>query len=60
MKEQIADYVDPPRFYPLIGPAQLHHCHYKCTVYFTEITHVGWPVPHKKIDEDARSAVRRP
>jgi hypothetical protein len=53
VKEKIADYIDPPRFYPLIGPAQLHHCHYKCTVYFTEITRVGWPVPFTKIDEDA-------
>jgi hypothetical protein len=25
VKEKIADYVDPPRVYPLIGPAQLHH-----------------------------------
>ncbi|MCG8648829.1 MAG: M56 family metallopeptidase [Pirellulales bacterium] len=33
IKEKIADYVDPPRFYPLIGVAQLHHAHYKCTVF---------------------------
>ncbi len=52
VKEKIADYIDPPRFYPLLGPAQLHHCHYKCTVYFTEITRVGWPVPYTKVDED--------
>jgi hypothetical protein len=53
VKEKIADYVDPPRFVPLIGPAQLHHAHYKCTVYFTEITRVGWPVPYTTVDEDA-------
>ena len=53
VKEKIADYVDPPRFYPLIGPAQLHHAHYKCTIYFEEVTNVGWPVPHRLIDEDA-------
>ena len=53
VKKMIADYVDPPRFYPLIGPAQLHHAHYKCTVYFTEVTHVGWPVPHTLTNEDA-------
>jgi hypothetical protein len=52
VKEKIADYVDPPRFVPTIGPAQLHHAHYKCTIYFTEITHVGWPVPHTLTDED--------
>ena len=53
VREKIADYVDPPRFIPLIGPAQLHHAHYKCTVYFTEVTRVGWPVPHTLRDEDA-------
>jgi hypothetical protein len=52
VKENIADYVDPPRFVPTIGPAQLHHAHYKCSIYFTEVTWVGWPVPHKLVDED--------
>jgi len=55
--EPIADYVDPPRVYPLIGPAQLHHAHYKCTVYFSEITRVGWPVPYTQNDEDAREVI---
>lgn len=55
--EPIADYVDDPRVYPLIGPAQLHHAHYKCTVYFQEITHVGWPVPHTVTNEDAQEVV---
>ena len=53
VKKNIADYVDPPRFYPLIGPAQLHHAHYKCTVFFSETTRVGWPVPHTLTNEDA-------
>ena len=53
VKEKIADYVDPPRFVPLIGPAQLHHAHYKCTIYYTEITRVGWPVPYTTRDEEA-------
>ncbi len=53
IKEKIADYVDPPRVIPLIGPAQLHHAHYKCTVYFTERRIVGWPFPHTLEDEDA-------
>jgi hypothetical protein len=51
-KELISDYVDPPRVIPLIGPAQLHHAHYKCTVYFEEITNVGWPIPHQIKTED--------
>jgi hypothetical protein len=37
--EKVVDQVDPPRFFPLVGPAQLHHCHYKCTVYFDNIIH---------------------
>jgi hypothetical protein len=57
VKEKIADYIDPPRVLPLVGPVQLHHCHYKCTVYFTEITRVGWPVPYTKYNEDASEVV---
>lgn len=55
--EPIADYVDPPRVYPLIGPAQLHHAHYKCTLYYTERTHVGWPIPHTRVDEDSQEVI---
>lgn len=57
VKDLIADYVDPPRVYPLIGPAQLHHAHYKCTVYFTEVERIGWPVPHTNVDEDSREVI---
>lgn len=53
VKEKIADYVDPPRFVPMIGPAQLHHAHYKCTIYFQEATWVGWPIPYSHRDEDS-------
>ena len=51
VKKKIADYVDPPRVYPTIGPAQLHHAHYKCIVYFEEVTRNGWPVPYTTRDE---------
>ena len=57
VKCKIADYVDPPRFVPLIGPAQLHHAHYKCTIYYERVTRVGWPVPHTIRDEDAVEVV---
>ncbi len=57
VKEKIADYIDPPRVYPLIGPAQLHHAHYKCTIYYTEVTRVGWPVPYTTRNEDAVQVV---
>lgn len=43
--ERMVDKIDPPRFYPLVGPAQLHHCHWKCTVYFTETVESGYPFP---------------
>jgi len=55
--EPIADYVDPPRVYPLIGPAQLHHAHYKCTVHYSETTRVGWPIPYTHTDEDSREVI---
>ena len=57
VKDKIADYVDPPRFYPLIGPAQQHHAHYKCTVFYTQVTRIGWPIPHTLKDEDAREVI---
>ena len=57
VKEKIADYIDPPRVIPLIGPAQLHHAHYRCTVYYSKVTHVGWPVPHTLVDEDCRECL---
>jgi hypothetical protein len=55
--DPIADYFDPPRVYPLIGPAQLHHAQYKCTVYFTETTRVGWPIPYTTVDEDGQEVL---
>jgi hypothetical protein len=55
--EPLQDSIDPPRVYPLVGPAQLHHAHYKCIVYFTEITHVGWPIPYTVTNEDTQEVV---
>lgn len=51
VKELIADYVDPVRVYPLVGPAQQHHAHYKCTIYYDEVVYNGWPMPYRTIDE---------
>ena len=55
--DPVADYVDPPRVYPLIGPAQQHHAHYKCTIYYTEKIRVGWPLPYTIDDEDSREVI---
>ncbi len=57
VKEKIADYIDPPRVYPLLGPAQLHHAHFKCTIYYSQTTRVGWPVPYTYSDQDAVEVV---
>jgi hypothetical protein len=45
--ERIVDRIDPPRFFPLIGPAQLHHCHWKCTIYYTETAESNYPFPFR-------------
>jgi hypothetical protein len=47
--ELIVDKIDPPRFFPLVGPAQLHHCHWKCTVYYTETFESGYPFPFRVV-----------
>ena len=47
--ERIKDTIDPPRFFPLVGPAQLHHCHWKCTIYYTETVQSSYPFPVKVV-----------
>jgi hypothetical protein len=44
---RIKDTIDPPRFYPLVGPARLHHCHYECTIYYTETFESAYPFPFR-------------
>ena len=43
--EKISDVIDPPRFFPLVGPAQVHHCHWKCTVFYNETIESCHPFP---------------
>jgi hypothetical protein len=45
--ERMVDKIDPVRFFPVVGPAQLHHCHWKCTIYYTETCESGYPFPVK-------------
>jgi hypothetical protein len=47
VSERLVDRIDPPRFFPLVGPAQLHHCHWKCTVYYTQTHESGYPFPYR-------------
>jgi len=49
--EPIVDSLGECRFYPLAGPARLHKCHYKCTVYYTKRLFSIWPVPFSTKDE---------
>ncbi|HEV3259686.1 MAG TPA: hypothetical protein VG013_22655 [Gemmataceae bacterium] len=51
--ERMVDRIDPPRFFPLIGPAQLHHCHWKCTIYYTETVESGYPFPFQCVSPRA-------
>jgi RNA polymerase sigma factor (sigma-70 family) len=43
--EQLAKQVDPPRLFPLVGKAELHRYHWKCTVYYTETVESSYPFP---------------
>jgi hypothetical protein len=47
----IVDRVDDSRFVPMVGPARLHHCHYKCTLFFEETKRSYWPVPFTTTDQ---------
>jgi hypothetical protein len=52
--EKLVDSIDECRFYPLVGPAQLHHCHYKVTVYYDVLRHsyypFSWEVKYKDVE----------
>jgi hypothetical protein len=47
--ERMVDKIDPVRFFPVVGPAQLHHCHWKCIIYYTETIESGYPFPFKTV-----------
>lgn len=57
VKDLISDSVDPVRVMPLVGPVQLHHARYRCSVYFSEVTRVGWPIPYTTKNEDAQEVL---
>jgi hypothetical protein len=49
--ELIVDKLEECRFYPLVGPARLHKCHYKCTIYYDKTIRSDWPIPFSHTDE---------
>jgi hypothetical protein len=48
--ELIVDSIGECRFYPMVGPARLHKCHYKCTIYFDKTIRSDWPIPFSHTD----------
>jgi hypothetical protein len=50
--EKLVDSIDDCRFYPLVGPAQLHHCHYKVTIYYDRIRRSYYPFSWEVSDKD--------
>ncbi len=51
VSDLIVDRLDECKFFPQAGPARLHHCHYKCTVYYEETKRSHWPVPFTHTDQ---------
>ncbi len=49
--EPIVDRLDECKFYPMVGPARIHHCHYRCTVFFEETKVSHWPIPFTTTDQ---------
>jgi RNA polymerase sigma-70 factor (ECF subfamily) len=45
--ERLVGQVDPPRFFPLVGEGELHHCHWKCMVYYGETVEGSYPYPFR-------------
>lgn len=35
--ERLVDQIDQPRSFPQVGPAQLHHCHWQCTIFYNDM-----------------------
>ena len=52
--ERMAEYTNPVRVVPLIGPAQLHHAYYKCTITYNNATDQGRRAPGRSVDPPDR------
>ena len=49
--EPVNGRLDECRFFPMVGPARLMHCHYKCTIYYDKTIRSYWPVPFSHVDQ---------
>ncbi len=45
--QRLARQVGQPRFFPLVGEAELHHFHWKCTVCYRETVEYSYPWPSR-------------
>lgn len=45
------DRLEDPRFYPMVGAAQLHRQRFKCTVHSRKTTRSDWPVPVHHVEQ---------
>jgi hypothetical protein len=50
LTEKIGESIDPVKIYPLAGPCQLVHCHYKSTIYYDEQYWSDYPIPFFHLD----------
>ncbi len=48
--EKIGEKVDPVKIFPLAGPCNLVHCHYKSTIWYDESYWSDYPIPFNHID----------
>ena len=58
VKEKVQDIVDEPRVIPLTGPVVLHHSHWVCKVYYTEVVRNGWPIPYTTRNEERMEVIK--
>lgn len=49
--EPIVDRLGECKFFPMVGPARVHYCHYKCTVYYEKVLRSSWPIPFTHTDQ---------
>lgn len=49
--EPMVDRLGECKFFPMIGPARVHYCHYKCTVYYDKVIRSNWPIPFTHEDK---------
>jgi hypothetical protein len=47
--ELISSKVEEPRFYPNVGIACMHRCHWKCTVFYSETIEAGEPFAYRAV-----------